>query len=516
MVIDRKMGWHSGVNYTAQVNAATESTEFSEKNTKGSVFSVAKLFLSLDGKIIFMTHLIIVGGGLAGSEAAWQAAQRGLKVRLFEMRPTLQTGAHQTHDLAELVCSNSLGSNLPDRASGVLKDEARLMGSMLLECAEQASLPAGGALAVDRELFARLVTERIQNHPNIQIVREEVKEVPNTPAILASGPLTSPALSTSIASLSGEEHLFFFDAIAPVIHAESINMEIAFRASRYGVQSHPASADVATQAASSAHDDDGDYINCPFTKEEYYAFVESLMSAERIELRSFEEAIKSGVKAGHFFEGCLPVEIIAERGIDSLAFGPMRPVGIRDPRTGKRPYAVVQLRQDNLAGSLYNIVGFQTNLKFPEQKRVLRLIPGLESAEFMRYGQMHRNTFIASPKLLRPTLQHIRRDDLFFAGQITGVEGYMGNIATGLLAGINAAHLLQQEELLTLPQTSMLGALCHYVTHADLKDFQPMKANFGILPPLESASKIGKRDRGKAYAERAMRDLKLAVEGVEA
>jgi len=447
-----------------------------------------------------MTDLIIIGGGLAGSEAAWQAAQRGLKVRLYEMRPTLQTGAHQTHDLAELVCSNSLGSNLPDRASGLLKNETRLLGSMLLECAERASLPAGGALAVDRELFARLVTERIESHSNIEIVREEVKEIPNTPTIVASGPLTSPALSDSIAKLSGEEHLFFFDAIAPVIHAETINMEIAFRASRYGT----------------GEQDEGDYINCPFTKDEYYAFVEALLNAERIELRAFEEAIKSGIKAGHFFEGCLPVEIIAERGIDSLAFGPMRPVGLRDPRTGKRPYAVVQLRQDNLAGSLYNLVGFQTNLKFPEQKRVLRMIPGLENADFMRYGQMHRNTFIASPKLLRPTLQHITRNDLFFAGQITGVEGYMGNIATGLLVGVNAARLLNGEEPVTLPQTTMLGALCHYVTHADLKDFQPMKANFGILPSMEFTSKIGKRDRGKVYAERALADLQFALSGATA
>ena len=458
-----------------------------------------------------MTDLIVIGGGLAGSEAAWQAAQRGFKIRLYEMRPSLQTGAHQTQDLAELVCSNSLGSNLPDRASGLLKNETRLLGSMLLECAEDASLPAGGALAVDRELFARLVTERIGNHPNIEIVREEVKEIPSTPTIVASGPLTSPALSQSIAELSGEEHLFFFDAIAPVIHAETINMETAFRASRYGVSKGPSTSDGATDSPSSAQDGndlaEGDYINCPFTKEEYYAFVEALLKAERIELRAFEEAIKSGVKAGHFFEGGLPEEIIAERGIYSLAFGPMRPVGLRDPRTGKRPYAVVQLRQDNLAGSLYNLVGFQTNFKYPEQKRVFRMIPGLENAEFMRYGQMHRNTFIASPKLLRPTLQHVTRDDLFFAGQITGVEGYMGNIATGLLAGLNAARILHNEEPITLPQTTMLGALCHYVTHADLKDFQPMKANFGILPPLDFASKVGKRDRGKAYAERALADL---------
>jgi methylenetetrahydrofolate--tRNA-(uracil-5-)-methyltransferase len=410
----------------------------------------------------------------------------------------MQTGAHQTHDLAELVCSNSLGSNLPDRASGLLKNELRILGSMLLECAESSSLPAGGALAVDRELFARRVTERIQRHPNIEVVREEVREIPNSPAIIASGPLTSPALSRSLAALSGEEHLFFFDAISPIVQADTINMEIAFRASRYGT----------------GEKDEGDYINCPFTREEYYAFVEALLNAERIELRSFEDAIRSGVKAGHFFEGCLPVEIIAGRGMDSLAFGPMRPVGLRDPRTGKRPYAVVQLRQDNLAGSLHNLVGFQTNLKFPEQKRVLRLIPGLENAEFIRYGQMHRNTFIASPKLLRPTLQHIQRDDLFFAGQITGVEGYMGNIATGLLAGINAARLHHHEEPIALPQTTMLGALCHYVTHASLKDFQPMKANFGILPALDTTSRPGKRERASAYAERALADLSFALSGL--
>ena len=452
-----------------------------------------------------MIDLIVIGGGLAGSEAAWQAAQRGLKVRLYEMRPNLQTGAHQTQDLAELVCSNSLGSNLHDRASGLLKDEARMLGSMLLECAEEASLPAGGALAVDRELFARKVTERIEAHPNIEIVREEVKEIPDSPAIIASGPLTSSALSQAIAALSSEEHLFFFDAIAPVIHADSINMEIAFRASRYGMKNHPSASDGDSPTLDEDTLDEGDYINCPFTKEEYYAFVEALLHAKRIELRSFEDAIKTGVKAGHFFEGCLPIEIIAERGLDSLAYGPMRPVGLRDPRTERRPHAVVQLRQDNLAGSLYNLVGFQTNLRFPEQKRVLRMIPGLEKAEFLRYGQMHRNTFIASPKLLRPTLQSNQRDDLLFAGQITGVEGYMGNIATGLLAGINAARLHAGEVPVTLPETTMLGALCHYVTHADMKDFQPMKANFGILPSLEQKTK--KRERGRAYAERALRDL---------
>ena len=433
------------------------------------------------------SDIIIIGGGLAGSEAAWQLAENNIKVKLYEMRPANSTGAHLSGDLAELVCSNSLGSNLPDRASGVLKNELRQLNSMLLECAEATALPAGAALAVDREAFARLVTEKIQSHPNIEIIRAEMKEIPKTPVIIASGPLTSESLSQSIAKLSGEEHLFFFDAIAPIVHAESINMEIAFRASRYGKGDH----------------DEGDYINCPFTKDEYYAFVHALQSAERIELRSFEDAILAGVKAGAFFEGCLPIEIIAERGTDSLAFGPMRPVGLRDPRSDKRPYAVVQLRQDNLAASLYNLVGFQTNLKFPEQKRVLRMIPGLENAGFERFGQMHRNTFIASPKLLRPTLQHITRDDLFFAGQITGVEGYMGNIATGLLAGINAARLLQHKTLITLPNETMLGALCHYITNASLKDFQPMKANFGILPQLALEKRIGKRERAQLYADRA-------------
>jgi methylenetetrahydrofolate--tRNA-(uracil-5-)-methyltransferase len=439
-----------------------------------------------------MTELTIIGGGLAGSEAAWQAAQCGLTVCLYEMRPGTPTGAHLTGDLAELICSNSLGSNLPDRASGVLKNELRELNSMLLECAEEAALPAGAALAVDREAFARKVTQRIEQHPNIKIIRAEMTEIPASPVIVASGPLTSESLSHSLAQLSGEDHLFFFDAIAPIVHADSIDMSIAFRASRYN----------------KGEQDEGDYINCPFTKDEYYAFVHALQTAERIELRSFEDAIRAGVKAGQFFEGCLPIEIIAERGEDSLAFGPMRPVGLRDPRTSKRPYAVVQLRQDNLAGSLYNLVGFQTNLKFPEQKRVLGMIPGLAYAEFERYGQMHRNTFIASPRLLRPTLQHITRNDLLFAGQITGVEGYMGNIATGLLAGLNAARTLQNKTPFTLPNETMLGALCHYITHADLKDFQPMKANFGILPPLGLNRRVGKREKGQMYAERATQKLK--------
>jgi methylenetetrahydrofolate--tRNA-(uracil-5-)-methyltransferase len=438
-----------------------------------------------------MTDLIVIGGGLAGSEAAWQAAQSGLNVELYEMRPALTTGAHETDYLAELVCSNSLGSNQPDRASGALKNELRRLGSLLLECAESAALPAGSALAVDREYFARSVTERIQNHPRIKIVRKEATEIPGGLTIIASGPLTSQALSQKIAELSGEEHLFFFDAIAPIVAFESINMGIAFRASRYDKESN----------------DDGDYINCPLNRDEYYAFIEALLHAERIQLRSFEEVMRQGVKAGHFFEGCLPIEIMAERGKETLAFGPMRPVGLSDPRVGRRPFGVVQLRQDNLAGNLYNLVGFQTNLTYLEQKRVLQMVPGLENAEFIRYGQMHRNTFIASPKLLKPTLQFTQRDNLFFAGQLTGVEGYMGNIATGLLAGRNAARIYKNQKPLEFPQTTMLGALCHYVTHADLKDFQPMKANFGIMPPLEGTNRMGKRERGKAYTERASVDI---------
>jgi methylenetetrahydrofolate--tRNA-(uracil-5-)-methyltransferase len=437
--------------------------------------------------------LVVVGGGLAGSEAAWQAAERGLQVALYEMRPQFQTGAHATNQLAELVCSNSLGSNLPDRASGLLKNELRRLGSLLLRVAEETALPAGGALAVDREGFAAEVTRRIEAHPNIELVRAEMPEIPDGLCVIASGPLTSSSLSHAIAQLSGEQHLYFFDAISPIVSLDSINMDIAFRASRYG----------------RGDEEVGDYINCPMTKEEYEAFVAALLAAERIELRGFELQLTEGVRAGahEFFEGCLPVEVIAERGDRALAFGPMRPVGLRDPRSGQRPYAVLQLRQDNLAGTLYNLVGFQTNLKFPEQKRVFQMIPGLENARFERYGQMHRNTFIHSPKLLDPTLQFRTRKDLFFAGQITGVEGYMGNIATGLLAGQNAARLHHGEPLLELPPTTMLGSLCHYVTHAAEKDFQPMKANFGILPPLPESERLGRRGRAQANAGRALQDL---------
>jgi methylenetetrahydrofolate--tRNA-(uracil-5-)-methyltransferase len=456
---------------------------------------IIHLFL---GTICEMSELVIIGGGLAGSEAAWQAAERGVQVTLYEMRPAVSTGAHTGDQLAELVCSNSLGSKLIDRAGGLLKEEALRLGSMLLVCAQESSLPAGGALAVDRDLFSGRVTEKIVNHPNIRLIRKEITQIPESPVIIASGPLTSNALSLAIAEFTGQDHLYFYDAIAPVVTYETIDMDIAFRASRYD----------------RGERENGDYINCPFTRQQYYDFEQELQRAERIALKEFENEVESGVKAGpdRFFEGCLPVEIIARRGKDALAFGPMRPVGLRDPHTGKRPYAVVQLRQDNLAGTLYNLVGFQTNLRIPEQRRVFQMIPGLEKADFARYGQMHRNTFIFSPALLHPTLQSVKRKDLFFAGQLTGVEGYVGNIATGLLAGWNASRMLREEDLIELPQTTMLGALCHYITSYRELDFQPMKANLGILPPLEGEMLSGKRERAQAYAQRALKNLEEMAE----
>lgn len=426
------------------------------------------------------TQLIVVGGGLAGSEAAWQAAEAGLDVRLYEMRPTVQTPAHETPWFAELVCSNSLGSDLPHKAPGLLKAELRGLGSLIIACAEATAVPAGSSLAVDREGFAQLVTERLRAHPRIEIVHEEVTEIPHGPAIIASGPLTSSSLVGSIGRLTGRDYLYFYDAVSPIVQAESIDMSIAFRASRYD----------------KGEQEEGDYINCPMTREEYTAFCEALLAAETITLKQFER------EDPHFFEGCMPVEVMAARGADALAFGPMRPVGLTDPRTGRRPHAVVQLRQDNLIGTLYNIVGFQTNLKWGDQQRVLRMIPGLERAEFARYGMMHRNTYINAPAMLLPTMQYRNRADLFFAGQITGVEGYVGNAATGLLAGVNAARLLTGSHPVILPPVTMLGALCHYVTHAGVRDFQPMKANFGLLPQPEH--KLPTNDRGRWYSERAL------------
>jgi methylenetetrahydrofolate--tRNA-(uracil-5-)-methyltransferase len=445
-------------------------------------------------------ELVVIGGGLAGSEAAWQAAQRGCLVKLYEMRPKVTTGAHISAYLGELICSNSLGSNLPDRASGLLKAELRKLGSLLMRVADEVAVPAGRALAVDRELFSRKITKSLEAHPGIEIIREEMQEIPVSPAIIASGPLTSLALSRAIQSLTGEEYLYFYDAIAPIVNQNSINMEIAYLGSRY----------------SRGNQAEGDYINCPLTREQYYSFIDELVAAERIELKDFENKLLNGVKAGahQFFEGCLPVEILARRGRDSLAFGPMRPIGLVDPRTGKRPFAVLQLRQDNIGATLYNMVGFQTNLMFSEQKRVFCMIPGLEQAEFTRYGQMHRNTFINSPAFLRPSLQSKVRDDLYFAGQIIGVEGYVGNIATGLLAGWNAARVLSGENAVVLPETTMLGALCHYITHANANNFQPMKANFGLMPPMDSRVKggqDGKRERARAYTQRALEDLEKMI-----
>jgi methylenetetrahydrofolate--tRNA-(uracil-5-)-methyltransferase len=429
-------------------------------------------------------EIIIIGGGLAGCEAAWQAAELGLQVKLFEMRPGKNTPAHVSADLAELVCSNSLGSALPYKASGLLKAELKGLGSLILDCAEATAVPAGSSLAVDRQLFAGLVTEKLSNHANVEIIRRELTDLPDGPCIVASGPLTSSSLTQAIDRLSGQGYLYFYDALSPIVSFESIDMEVAFRASRYEEGSQV----------------DGDYINCPMTKAEYEAFYHALLSAEQIELRDFER------EDANFFEGCLPIEEMAKRSKDAIRFGPMRPVGLEDPRNGNKPYAVVQLRQDNLAGTLYNVVGFQTNLRWGAQREVLQLIPGLERAEFMRFGMMHRNTYINSPELLQPTMQYRGRADLFFAGQIVGVEGYMGNAASGLVAGINAARLLSGEHPLIFPTRTMLGALCHYVSHAEAKSFQPMKANFGLLPPAEQ--RLSKEERYRYYHSRALTSMR--------
>lgn len=423
----------------------------------------------------------IIGGGLAGAEAAWQVASRGVSVVLWEMRPHRMSPVHVTDKLAELVCSNSLGSDLPDRAGGLLKAELRRMESLILACADETRIPAGGALAVGRERFADRVTERIEAHPHITVRREEVVAIADCPAVIATGPLTSPALASAITSLVGASYLYFYDALAPIVTRDSIDMEIAFAGSRY--------ADHNGQSA--------DYINCPLNKTEYEGLVDALIGAECIVLRDFER------DDARFFEGCLPIEVLASRGREALSYGPLRPVGIIDPRTGKRPYAVVQLRQDDIAGTLYNMVGFQTNLRWPEQERVLRMIPGLGCAEFVRLGQMHRNTFLNAPRLLEATMQYRQRDDLFFAGQITGVEGYMGSVAMGLLAGINVSRVVDGEPPWVLPTETMIGALAHYVSHADSSNFQPMKANFGLLPPLERSIR-SKRERQQAYSDRAL------------
>ncbi len=437
--------------------------------------------------------LKIIGGGLAGCEAAWQAAERGIEVELYEMRPNQMTGAHRSGDLAELVCSNSLGSNIPNRASGLLKEELRILGSMLIGCADASSLPAGSALAVDRNVFSSCVQEKLKNHVRIKLVREEVKRIPASPAILATGPLTSPALSKELQHFTDQKHLFFYDAIAPIVNFDSINMDIAYRANRYDFGDSEA----------------GDYINCPFDEKTYYSFREALIKAKRIPLRDFEDEINLGVQAGssQYFQRCQPIEIIAASGEKSLAFGPLRPAGLTDPRTGRWPYAVVQLRQDNLAADLYNMVGFQTNLLFEEQKRIFRMIPGLENASFERYGQMHRNSFIASPILLTESLEFKQQPGLFAAGQLSGIEGYAGNIASGLIAGINAVNFIFGEPPFVLPPTTMVGAMINYITHASIDDFQPMKAMFGLLPKPEDDIRRSKRDRYLFYASRALNEL---------
>jgi methylenetetrahydrofolate--tRNA-(uracil-5-)-methyltransferase len=428
----------------------------------------------------------VIGGGLAGSEAAWQLAERGVEVTLHEMRPVRETKAHHTDHLAELVCSNSLGAFGPGTAAGQLKAEMRLMGSLILEAAQAAAVPAGGALAVDREVFAEAVTARIAAHPRIRLERSEVTELdPQTPTVIATGPLTSPALSEALQKATGAVHLHFYDAAAPIVTRESLIEDRMYAASRYGKG-------------------EGVYLNCPLTKEEYTAFWEELTKAEGAVLHLGEEE-------RNFFEGCLPVEVLARRGFDTLRYGPMKPVGLDDPRTGRWPFAVVQLRQDNVAGDLYNLVGFQTQLKWGEQKRVFRMIPALAEAEFVRLGVMHRNTYLASPNHLDASLQWRGTPLWFAAGCLIGVEGYSESAAAGAFAGINLARVLRGDAPLVLPRTTMLGSLMHYVSHADPKHFQPMNSNWGILEPLEGPKVKDKQERHRLQAERAIADFKQAL-----
>ncbi|KDN57443.1 MULTISPECIES: FADH(2)-oxidizing methylenetetrahydrofolate--tRNA-(uracil(54)-C(5))-methyltransferase TrmFO [unclassified Exiguobacterium] len=426
-------------------------------------------------------RVTVIGAGLAGSEAAWQLAKRGIQVDLYEMRPVRQTPAHHTDQFAELVCSNSLRANGLQNAVGVLKEEMRTLDSLILKAADTASVPAGGALAVDRHDFAGFVTETLKNHPNVTVHNEEIQAIPDGIVIVATGPLTSPDLSASLKAFTGEDYLYFYDAAAPILDGETIDRDKVYLKSRY---------------------DKGEaaYLNCPMTEEEFDVFYDELVKAEVVPLKEFEKEI--------YFEGCMPFEVLAQRGKKTLLFGPMKPVGLEDPKTNKRPHAVVQLRQDNSAGTLFNLVGFQTHLKWGEQKRIIQLIPGLENAEIVRYGVMHRNTFINSPNLLKPTYQARTRDTLFFAGQMTGVEGYVESAASGLLAGINAAKLIQGEELVVLPRETMLGSMAHYITTTDGKHFQPMNANFGLVPSLEDApKKMKKQERYEKYANRALETI---------
>jgi len=445
----------------------------------------------------------IIGGGLAGCEAAWQAARRGVAVTLHEMRPVRPTLVHKTDRLAELVCSNSFRGDKLDNAVGVLKHEMRRLGSLVMQQAEAARVPAGAALAVDRDRFAEGVTQAVGAHPLITLERREIPEVPGTasgmfPLVIATGPLTSDSLSASIQQLVGREHLSFYDAISPIVLAETIDRAKVFRASRWGRSlggARPTEPVEPAGPACAVDDGEGDYLNCPFTKDEYDAFYNALVTAESATVHDFDKAT--------FFEGCLPIEVMAHRGRDTLRFGPMKPVGLTDPATGRQAYAIVQLRQDTLAGDHYSLVGFQTQLKWGEQARVLRMIPGLERAEFVRFGMVHRNTYINGPTILQPTWQVRGRDDLFFAGQVSGVEGYVESAASGLLAGINASRVASGVPPVIAPRETAIGALAYYVSHAEAAHYAPSNITFGIMPPLEGRVRKG-RDRKAALAARAL------------
>lgn len=431
-----------------------------------------------------MKEINVIGAGLAGSEAAWQAAQAGVAVKLYEMRPKKSTEAHHTNNFAELVCTNSLRGNNLTNAVGVLKEEMRRLDSVIITSADKTAVPAGGALAVDRDDFSELVTKRVKEHPLVTVIEEEITEIPEGITVIATGPLTSEPLSKAIQAFNGSEGFYFYDAAAPIVDKSTINMDKVYLKSRY---------------------DKGEaaYLNCPMNEDEFYAFREALVNAEVAPLKEFEKE--------KFFEGCMPIEVMAGRGPKTMLFGPMKPVGLEDPKTGKRPYAVIQLRQDNAAASLYNIVGFQTHLKWGEQKRVFRMIPGLEEAEFVRYGVMHRNSFMNSPELLQQTYQSKKREDLFFAGQMTGVEGYVESAASGLMAGINAAKLAKGEAPIIMPQETTIGSMAYYITHAEGKHFQPMNANFGLLPELPERIR-DKKSRYEALANRALAALEEAKE----
>ena len=434
-----------------------------------------------------MNYVNVIGAGLAGCEAAYQLSKRGIRVRLYESKPLKKSPAHHTDTLCELVCSNSFKANRVNSAAGLLKEEMRRLDSLLLKCADRCAVPAGGALAVDRERFSAMVTDAITSDPNIEIISEEVTEIPDDAVtVIATGPLTHDALSSAIAARFGES-LRFFDAAAPIVAAESVDMEYAFFESRYGKGGGE------------------DYLNCPMNKAEYEAFYQALVTAERAPVHEFD------VMNPKVYEGCMPIEVMAQRGEDTIRFGPMKPVGLRDPRTGHRPWAVLQLRKENADGTMYNLVGFQTNLKFGEQKRVFSMIPALHHAEFLRYGVMHRNTFINSPQILNSDYSVKENKNLFFAGQLTGVEGYMESASSGLMCGINAARLVQGLPTVTLPATTMIGALSRYISDPTVTDFQPMGANFGVLPALENRPR-DKAERGQAYADRALNDLTVFID----